>query len=409
MATRLRENRANAMARATFSSSIVTIGLVVLGPACSGSRADRRSDPVAELKVHRGSFVETVLLTGALEAERSADLGVPRIPGGTSIRWLEADGARVSAGQKVVEFDGTAFGRDLEEKKVARKQAASDLEQRVAEVTARNADKAFAVEQRRLALEKAKSEAEVPEELLASRQWQERQLALERAKVEYAKALEDAAASEESGEEEIEQRRINLEKAAREIALAESALAEMTLEAPTDGILVHADHPWEGRKMQVGDSVWMGMTVVRIPDLSAMRVQAQLSDVDDGRVAPGMSARCVLDTYPELEFPGRITEVQAVAREAERFSPRRIFPTVVQLDKTDPDRMRPGMSVLVQIEAERREGALLAPRAGLDLGAEPLARLRGGTRKPVKLGPCNATVCIVEEGLEDGALLEATP
>ncbi|HEX6853208.1 MAG TPA: HlyD family efflux transporter periplasmic adaptor subunit [Candidatus Polarisedimenticolaceae bacterium] len=398
------------MARATFRSPILASALALLAPACSGSRADRTSDPVGDLEVHRGPFVETVLLTGALEAERSADLGVPRIPGGTSIRWLEADGARVKAGQKVVEFDGASFGRDLEEKKVQRRQAESDLEQRIAEVAARNADKAFAVEQRRLALEKAKSEAEVPAELLAARQWQERQLALERAKVEYAKALEDEKASAQAGEEDIEQRRINLQKAAREIAVAETALSEMTLVAPTDGILVHADHMWEGRKLQVGDTVWMGVTVVRIPDLAAMRVQAQLSDVDDGRIAPGMRVRCVLDTYPELEFPGKIVEVQAVAREAERFSPRRMFPTVVTLDRTDPERMRPGMSVRVEVEAARREGALLAPRAGLDLAADPVvARLRGGERRPVKLGPCNASVCIVEEGLEEGRVLEATP
>lgn len=162
--------------------------------------------------------------------------------------------------------------------------------------------------------------------------------------------------------------------------------------------------------MQVGDAVWMGMTVVRIPDLAAMRVQAQLSDVDDGRIGTGMPARCVLDTYPDLVFPGKVAEVQAVAREAERFSPRRMFPTLVALDKTDPDRMRPGMSVRVEIEATRRDGVLLAPRAGLDLAAEPIvARVRGGTRQPVKLGPCNASVCIVEQGLDEGALLEATP
>jgi hypothetical protein len=398
------------MGRVNLRSSIFGAALLLLAPACSRSRADRAADPVADLKVHRGTFVETVLLTGALEAERSADLGVPRIPGGTSIRWLEADGARVTAGQKVAEFDGASFGRDLEEKKVARRQAESDLEQRVAEVAARNADKAFAVEQRRLALEKAKSEAEVPEDLLAARQWQERQLALERARVEYDKALEDAEASRQAGEEEVEQRRINLEKAGREIALAETALSEMALTAPTDGILVHADHPWEGRKMQVGDAVWMGMTVVRIPDLAAMRVQAQLSDVDDGRIASGMPARCVLDTYPDLEFPGKVAEVQVVAREAERFSPRRMFPTVVALERTDPEKMRPGMSVRVEIEAARRDGALLAPRAGLDLGAEPVvARLRGGERRAVKLGPCNASVCVVEDGLADGAVLEGTP
>ena len=54
-----------------------------------------------------------------------------------------------------------------------------------------------------------------------------------------------------------------------------------------------ADHPWEGRKFQEGDSPWVGLTVMRIPELSKMRVLAKLMDVDDGRLAPGCAAaRC---------------------------------------------------------------------------------------------------------------------
>ena len=46
------------------------------------------------------------------------------------------------------------------------------------------------------------------------------------------------------------------------------------------------DHPWEGRKLQEGDTVWVGMTVASLPDLDSMIVEASLSDVDDGRIAP---------------------------------------------------------------------------------------------------------------------------
>ena len=57
------------------------------------------------------------------------------------------------------------------------------------------------------------------------------------------------------------------------------------LNAPRDGIIVIGEHPWEGRKFHVGDTVQPGWTIVSLPDLSAgMEVRAELSDVDDGRV-----------------------------------------------------------------------------------------------------------------------------
>ena len=44
---------------------------------------------------------------------------------------------------------------------------------------------------------------------------------------------------------------------------AEEAIAAMTLQAPRDGILVVATQGREGRKYQVGDNVWVGLSVAQ--------------------------------------------------------------------------------------------------------------------------------------------------
>jgi multidrug efflux pump subunit AcrA (membrane-fusion protein) len=137
-----------------------------------------------------------------------------------------------------------------------------------------------------------------------------------------------------------------------------------------------------------------------------MRVEAFLSDVDDGRIRVGHRAVCTMDAYPDLEFPGEVTEIAPVAQEASPRSMRRFFRVVVPLERTDPDRMRPGMSVKVEVEAARVPDALLAPREGLDLAAAPpRARLARGGEVDVELGPCNALECVVENGLTEGQLL----
>src|SRR4030095_10487701 len=79
----------------------VLLGIV---PACSSGQATPPVAPggaaVSDLTVRRGSFAGRFLLTGELEAVRADKLTVPRIPNWqTTIRWMEAEGAVVKAGE----------------------------------------------------------------------------------------------------------------------------------------------------------------------------------------------------------------------------------------------------------------------------------------------------------------------
>lgn len=182
----------------------------------------------------------------------------------------------------------------------------------------------------------------------------------------------------------------------------------MSLKAPRDGMVLVGDHPWEGRKLQLGDSVWVGLAVATLPDLSSMIVQANLSDVDDGRIAPGMEVVCTLDAYPNAPYRGQVTEISPVARESKRSPLLRYFPVRIALDKSDPEHMRPGMSVRVEVLGAEKKDALLVPRAALDFsGGKTRALLASGGAKDVKLGPCGAEECVVLGGLEEGARLRA--
>lgn len=387
--------------------------LAILAAACSGSRASRANSTddrgEVELLAHRGDFHERFLLTGELQALHSAAIGVPRTPSWElPIRWMETDGARVTVGQKIVEFDNASFAASIEEKRLAASQAQHELTRQKASGSATESDARFQVEQRKNSLQKARIEAAVPPELVSAREHQEKQVALRRAQMDYDKAVDGLDAAQKASREEEGVLRIQLDKAKREIQTAEAAISALTLTAPRAGILVIGDHPWEGRKLQIGDNVWVGLTVMSIPDLSEMSVIAILSDVDDGRVTPGMRASCTLDTWPDQTFPGTVKEVTPVAQEVSRRSQRRGFRATIALDSSDPDTMRPGMSVKVEIDARRITNALLVPRAAIEAGGDvPRVLLRGGGSKEVRLGPCDAHECVVEDGLEEGTPLRS--
>jgi len=119
-----------------------------------------------------------------------------------------------------------------------------------------------------------------------------------------------------------------------------------------------------------------------------------------------MEALCTLDAFPSESFHGRVVDVSAVAQEAPRQPLLRSFPVRIQLDRLDLEKMRPGMSVRVEVLGPAVRGALLVPRAGLDLSAErPRARLAAGGFREVRLGPCDSSFCVVEQGLDEGTRL----
>ena len=330
------------------------------------------------------------MLTGELEAVRSEKIYVPRTPvWQLPIRWMEQDGVHATEGHKILELDNTQFTGDLEQTRLARSKAHNDLIRKRADVGGELSEKEFMLERRRIELEKARIEAAIPMAILPEREYQEFQLAVARAEFEHDNAAEDLETTRIASDAEIEELRIALERAADEIVVAERAIQELSLEAPRDGILVVAQNHEAGRKFQVGDNVWVGLAVMSIPDLSSMKVVAQLSDVDDGRIAVGDRARCTLDAYPELRFAGRVTEVAPIAQEDDNESLRRSFRVEVHLDESDPEHMRPGMSVKVEVlPRPMPEEVVVVPRAALDLDASPpRVLLADGSRAEVTAGP----------------------
>lgn len=375
---------------------------------CGGAGAAPAA-PAGDLTVRRGDLRQRVLLTGELKAESGAPIVVPRTPSWqVTIRWMVEDGARVEAGDRVLELDNSSFAGELEEKRLAVSEAENRLDERQAAAAEEEADKLYQVEVKAAELRKTELDAAIPEELLSRREYQERQLALRRAQLELEKAREDLAAHREATAAELAELRLKLSAAERARDTAEAAIEALTVRSPRGGIAVVGEHPWHGRKLELGDSVWVGFTVMRVTDLESMTVSAALSDVDDGRLAVGDPVRMALDAFLQQPFTGRVTELGGIASEDAEGSLRRSFKVGIEPQGLDPQHMRPGMSVKVEAQREGPRDALLVPRAALDPAFDPpRARLADGSWAPVELGACSALECVVEEGLTEGTRLAA--
>jgi HlyD family secretion protein len=371
-------------------------------------------------RVHRGTFVNDMVLTGELNAADGSTIAMPRLPSWqTSIKWLAVDGAEVKEGERVVELDNGPIASNLDAKRQAVVQAEQEIAQKQAEWAADVAQKELEAERKKVDFDKAKLDAAVPKEVVSLRDYEDRQIKYKRTSVEYEKARDVLRSQRQAVRADEANLLVSLERARRELKEAEDGISALTLRAPRAGLVVIRDSPWEGRKLQVGDGVFVGMAIALIPEPSSLRIEAALPDVDDGRVRPGMPVRIVLDAYPSTTYTGRVTEISAVAQESARASMRRAFRVLIALDKIEPARMRPGLSARVIIRREERAKALLVPRAAIDFGRTlsaptgigdgrgaqrvPVkARLANGTLADVTLGPCNAQECVVIDGLHEG-------
>jgi len=307
-----------------------------------------------------------------------------------TVRWMVDDGQVVQAGDKVAEFDGSQLLTRVDALEAEVKTASNNLSAELSRAGSELADLELEVAQKTAARDRAVVEARLPAELVPARDLAEKALALERAELEAKNAAAKLAGTREAQRASIAMQELALGKARSELAEVRQTLEKMVVRSPGAGVFSAAENPREQRLVQVGDALWAGFRIGRIPSTAGWRVEAQLFDVDDGKIATGQPVRAFLDADPERELHGKVLRVDQIAQELSRNSPRRAFQVLVTIDEFAPDhgeslvdRLRPGMSVRVEVLlAESRQVKVLPRRC---LAAWP----------PEQIGECSAQECEV--------------
>jgi len=169
----------------------------------------------------------------------------------------------------------------------------------------------------------------------------------------------------QEGDADVALLEVEKAKVLNELEYVRSSIDAMTVYAPQDGLIVVSDNWREGRKFQVGDTTWPGRELLRIPDLREMQVEAWAHELDATRLRVGQEAVVVLDMYPESRLPGRVAAISNAPSPKGRESEIQGYEVVVELERTDAGRMRPGMSARVLVVVEEEPGLLLVPRQAL--------------------------------------------
>lgn len=145
-----------------------------------------------------------------------------------------------------------------------------------------------------------------------------------------------------------------LVRARTNLDLAKQRLEDATVFAPVDGTVIEKPVSEGVVIASATGSVTGGTTLLRMADLSRVRLRALVNETDIGNVSPGQSARVVVDAYPDRPFQGTVEKIepQAVVQQSVTM-----FPVIISLQNPE-GLLKPGMNGEVSMLIERRENVV---------------------------------------------------
>jgi HlyD family secretion protein len=200
--------------------------------------------------------------------------------------------------------------------------------------------------------------------------------------------------------------RIKVLQKENEVRAAEETLDKLTVRSPLDGIFVIQTNYMNGQTIKVGDEVYLGDPVAKIPDINTMKVNGIVMENDISKIKPDQNVIVRLDALPSVPFHGKINKIGKVCILRDE---KKVFPTEVLISETDL-RLKPGMTVSCEYITYESNDEIYVPNNCIleeNKHFYLFIRKRGKIRKTeVKTGASNNMYTIVSGDLKSGQAIE---
>lgn len=305
---------------------IFLLGIAAVGVFWLIQRASPTS--VQTVALEGRDIRQTLVVAGQVRAPSRAGLGAA-IAGVVSYVGV-SEGARVRAGEVLVRLDDREF-------RAAVAQAEAALAETRAAVGAELARAESDHEQASRDLERIRA-------LFAEGAFTRQQVELAEQRAEDARTrLDVAQASMGPDGTNVS---IARAEAALEAARARLELTQVT--APADGTVL-------SRTVEPGDAVQPGRVLLEVSSDGLLELVAFPSEENLSRLTAGAEARVSADAYPSEQFAARVTLISPVVDADQGTIEVRLAPD------DPPTYLRPDMTLSVNIEVGRKEGAAVLP------------------------------------------------
>lgn len=367
-------------------------------------------------RVERGEFLSSVTETGELKAINSELISAPNIDwrfGDLKVMQIVEDGTQVQAGDTLVEFDKAQVEKAIidsrAELEIAQAELRKTMAQQASQIEGLEADLEQTRLQHRISqlnLEKATYDSEIRK--------QEIKLELEQAAISMERAEREIENQKAVNAQEISKLKLNLNQVQSRLDEALRTLEKMTVTSPSPGIAIIEENWATDQKIAVDDQLWEGFPMISLPDLSLMKAEVAVNEVDIAKIDTSQQAYIRMDAFPDTSFKGHVIEVATLARDLERDSNVKVFDVIVAIDENNAQLM-PGMTVSCQIIVDQIADTLFVPLEALfRKSGQYIVYVKKGSQfesRPVTIGDQNQDFVIIAEGINEGdevALIDPT-
>ena len=367
---------------------------------------------VATARVRRADFVIAVRSRGEIRSTRSMVLTAPQVPDPRIVKLAET-GKGVNKGGTVVEFDAASQEQYYLERSTSVRTVDSEIVQTKASHRMTNELDGMNLMQSQYNLERDKLEASKAE-ILSEIEGAKNRINVGISEGELNQVKTTISAHKVYQDADLQRLQQRKDKTVRDMDRAKGYLSKMVLVAPNDGIVNILPNFRAGGSFgsmpppfKEGDRAWTGAAISEIPDLSSMRIELKLEEVDRGKVQLGQQVRVRVDAVADKEFAAEVDWISPIAAVSfgRMMSSEKTFPAYATLKSVDP-RLRPGMSGTAEIIIESQPNALLIPaRSSFSEGGKPAVWVQRGqqfSKRTISVGKRNENDLVVLSGLREG-------
>lgn len=382
---------------------ILPLSLLVVLMACH--KEQKLDVPVAG--VRHETFYLDLFEEGEVKATQSVMITSPNISwryGSLKITRIVEDGKEVGQGDTVVVFDPS-------EVKKAIVDAESRLEIHKAELEKMKAQHQSDLEELMADFEVTRLSQEISKIRFESSQYEaeiskkEIKLNLEKANIALDRAKTQIENRKKIQQEEITQKQLNIRQAQMELDDSYMTMDKLFVTTPTPGIAILRRNWSSDAKFQAGDQVWSGFPMIELPDLTELKAEVLINEVDISKVQRGLKVEIRPDAFSDSIYQGEVIAVANLAISKDNKSKIKVFPVEVLIQGARQGLM-PGLTVSCRIIVDEIPNSTFIPlEAVFKEGDAEYAYVKtsGGFRKQeIKTGLTNTDFAIVESGLKDG-------
>jgi HlyD family secretion protein len=374
--------------------------------SCKGKEA---SDTQV-IKVKRGTFMEDITEQGTVEAVNSISVSAPTISyryGALKIAKIVEDGSEVSKGDTIMIFDPSEIKRAIiqaeQQLEIARAEYEKLKSTQVSEIEDLEADLELvriSQEISRINFETSTYEPEATKK--------EIKLKLESATIALNRAMEQIENKKIIHREDLIQKSLTIKQLTNTLSEANRSLSNLFVVSPANGIIIKEENWITSQKWAVGDQPWSGSKIIELPDLSAMRAEVKINEVDVSKIIPGQRVEIRPDAYSDSIYSAKVESVANLAQNKDYKSKIKIFPVQISI-LGQTKKLLPGLTVNCRIIVSEIPKVLYIPLESLFRDqASDYVYLKSGAgfkRRDIKTGAINTDFAIINEGLEENDLI----